>query len=914
MHGKSPFATSAFLVKIMIDDEKPITMLIWERFRKVFLYEASLPFANERWELDMKRNGVSLLQSALIAIAAWLVFYLAARDLLVAWKWTMGKLSYFQGHQALWGAALLISMAGMAYWIKSVILRLWRYCRQANFIPFLAVGGAWIIWHSGQVTPRCPVMSVLGGLIVFSAVASRLWRSASPAGYEEDKLQRSYFVDRLMTCLTRNDAKMRRFAILGGWGSGKTFVLQLLRKRLEESRDPKFGTATINPWKVQSIGEIHAMIARAFEEALGYRDYIQSPIMRWKWLKTVAELKFGEGPELGLDLKQLLEGGGSALHEDRLVQRINDILAAEDRTCVIMVDDMERAATDVIRQVFPMIDVLSRIKRCFFVFAIDPMRIASAFNEKQPNEEQTKGYLDKVFDVQIRLPQPRPEDFSRVFKDRIDSTLTPKLFAAWDDLESALPETPRQVIHFVNEAAMRESLFLSRYGPQEHDYTAFFKFLILNLELRGITERIGPELMMKFQKDCANASPPSADDEDDDGGDFGAIYAATWKAATAGLVVPAVRESKLQVLFYEVLNSELDLFWACNHHMRLLVLNHEERQRLHLVWEEQAGNKSILEMIRITFPGVGFTDLHKIAIQHIENERNRHQNIREKLRRTGSQKEACHALSEVTVSIGCFAAHLQFASLGGENLSLYPKDYFKFFIQELCRGDLKAARTDASDIVAKECEHCIQASDLLSTAEAFALALTTSEDIIHRYGWKEERDDLFPFADKLRAHLQLRLYRYLIEQICNGQIGVLSWLHEFEVESLAEVFGNLTAWNPFSDNLEALRELSVKLQSNPHIAAQMAKIAETFLIAVLDSLNVARERNRNYAKTKALVTDVTNDHPDYVSLIWSMALRCDDKLDELMRLFNKARNQTDGNSSLTREQFDRAFPAPEQCA
>lgn len=702
-----------------------------------------------------------------------------------------------------------------------------------------------------------------------------------------------------MECFLNPKSSLRRIAIMGGWGTGKTVVLRLIRDRLKNNTSPKFGVAMINPWTTQSIAEVHSLISRAFEEALGYKDYFSTPSRLSRWLTSLTSIKFGGNTELGFDLQQLFRGESSS-REDELVRRINETLRSSGRICVILVDDMERAEPEVIRRVFPLIDILRRVDYCFFVFGIDPIRIARAFKERSASSEQTKGYLDKVFDLQINLSPARTEDIAKICKSWVNEDDTPKLHAAWDSIAQLLPSNPRDAIHFVRDAITQETLFLSRYGPEEQDFIGFFKLRILAMEHPGIVDHIDNQLADEY-RDSRNEANLMGERRPELDERVQRNLAAVWSRIRDRMFIPPIKEQRLRNLFEEVLNSPVDLRWACHQYVRLLSLNRQQEQALHLVWQQNAGLRSITEMISMAVPGVQFDDQERIAAQALQTEFDAYESVRSRLLAARGLASANDLLNDALERIGHLITHARFVASSGLDRDFYPANRFSTWVTLMFRGNLERAQVDTSQLRNLEIENSLAISSLLSTHAAYHFARFPTASIIFRESIGDNRNDLIPHIDTVRTSIQERLHRDFITFIRNGRVTQTSFLAMLSVHSLAEVFGDLESWNPRFE-LSSLRGLEDDMLDNSQIASSLAAIASSLLQAVE---YIARTGNGDRV---AFTGQTVADHPDYVALVWRMALRSTNDRENLLFRHTTTRNATGENTSITTAQFDAAFP------
>ena len=884
---------------LMSEDNTPLGQIIWRRFLKLLGEPPAWSWADLLVLEALKCNCLPLCRAGLFTAAAALIIHSDPPIVAALSKWISGELPSIKTHQTWYWAATIAISAALGNWLWSLVILFYQNCVQTRFAIPLSCLGICVAWSASSNPQFAPVAVFAGWMLFYCGVAARLWVPAAKTGVVHDRLSRSYFVDRLFECFNNPITKLRRIAVIGGWGTGKTMVLRLLRRTLEQSDHPKFGVAMINPWMLQSAEEIHAMIGQAFEEALGYRGFFQSPLKRWRWLAFLTGIKFGGATQLSFDLQRLFQGTSSS-QEDHLVQRINFTLSSAKRVCVILVDDMERAEPDVVRRVFPLIDLLGRIENCFFVFGIDPIRVARAFDERDAGEDQTKGYLDKVFDLQINLPQARTRDLGIMTHDLIDQQQTPKLHSVWSELAPILPETPREVMHFVQDAVTKEVLFLSRYEAHEHDYLAFFKLRMLALEAPGMTDRIVPQLVESYRSNLDPTRFLWASDSVDDEKRLEALNKA-WREVGTTVPFPSVKEQRLKMLFGQILDSNVDIPWACHHHMRLLVLNAKQRAALVTTWYDQAGKVSVVEMIGMAVPHQKFDDLDAIVSQLILSEVEKYEAIRRQLIVPVTKHRGAPLLDDAKSCLQKLIAHLSLTNFDASERSLYPQDYFKKWFEVIFGGRLKDDVIDLSELRSLETVHTLAAASLLSIHEVFDLVQRQPNAITYHHSMGDGRSDLDSDIQRLREKLQQRMYDELIAHIRSSDLASFQFSNHFGVRSLTQLYGNMEVWNPYADNLNALLSLRDELGENPRIATAMGEIANAFLV----DLGIVAEKQ---GRADSLVVHTIKTHPDCISAIWQMGVTSPEREEYLKLRRTHTRTLIESTDIVSLDQFDTAFP------
>ena len=345
------------------------------------------------------------------------------------------------------------------------------------------------------------------------------WPSSKGEELIKDKLFRSFYSEKIAKHFETKSPNLRRIAIIGPWGEGKTTLLKLLKQRLETSELYKFRTAIANPWKAETPEQAWNILAEGFEMAMGPhwlfpRTWYNNKLFR-------ALFSFLNSYGLKNNFLQVIRSNFPENAED-YIHNINKQVKQSGVRLVLLVDDMERASPEVIRSLLPVIDKLEQFKECFFVFAIDPERMQAAFASQEQGigkwevklaKEQTtastegiveqgtnsyaivQGYLDKVIDIQLTLPPATQREIAgwvRATFENKDKQYQ-KLSNSLPDIELLLPTNPRQCLKFLNIAEMTEALFLGDYSENEQDYIGLFIALMANSEFPNFGDALSHE-------------------------------------------------------------------------------------------------------------------------------------------------------------------------------------------------------------------------------------------------------------------------------------------------------------------------------------------------------------------------------------------------------------------------------------
>lgn len=272
-------------------------------------------------------------------------------------------------------------------------------------------------------------------------------------------------------------------ALYGPWGSGKSTVLAYVQHELEQLEGAaRPVVVTFNPWWFSGhdnlaksfLGQLQAVLPEKyggftavgnklaeFSDALGGAVDLASTVL---------------GVPLG---GKLVEQGFKALGTKpkdvpALKRSLSDLLVAEAKRVLVIIDDIDRLTPEEVRQLFTVIKALADFPYVTYLLAFDREVAATAISEQTglPGDR----YLEKIIQVPFELPSP----------DRIalQQALTIKLNAVFADTAQArldsvhwhniyrsglepLIAVPRDVVRLANVLSVTYSAVCDEVNPAD---------------------------------------------------------------------------------------------------------------------------------------------------------------------------------------------------------------------------------------------------------------------------------------------------------------------------------------------------------------------------------------------------------------------------------------------------------------
>jgi len=251
---------------------------------------------------------------------------------------------------------------------------------------------------------------------------------------EDDRLGRASFAEAMAhSIVTMTGTDGLTIALYGRWGSGKTSTLELVSHYLhQETGESAPLVVKFNPWW---FSEPEAILVSFFLQIQGHLKGKGDQKLR----RAIADYGGVIGGTLGVvpgcsgvaDLAKSLSKVAGRYDIHKLRAQIDGILRAEQRRIVVIVDDIDRLASDEIRQVFQLVRAVADFPNIVYLLAFDPVVVADALGDVQKGSGHD--YIDKIVQVPLHLPMPSRHAKRDLFVASVNSVIGDSADAGIDE-------------------------------------------------------------------------------------------------------------------------------------------------------------------------------------------------------------------------------------------------------------------------------------------------------------------------------------------------------------------------------------------------------------------------------------------------------------------------------------------------
>jgi hypothetical protein len=243
---------------------------------------------------------------------------------------------------------------------------------------------------------------------------------------EHDCLGFNSYVDVLAEVCGLSDLAPLTMGIFGSWGSGKTSLMRMLERRLDNAGD---GVKTLwfNAWRYEGREEaqsalIHAILARLSEDTTLLEDAKE---VLGRLTKGASVLKLAKFiGKTAVTLTPDLDGFIECFQEES--KKIAETMEQFDkdfaeflsrmkvRHIVVFIDDLDRCSSAKVIETFETIKLFLNTPACTFVIGADASKIEDAVGEvyQVTDSRRRKDYLEKIIQIPFTIPAQDLQDIT----------------------------------------------------------------------------------------------------------------------------------------------------------------------------------------------------------------------------------------------------------------------------------------------------------------------------------------------------------------------------------------------------------------------------------------------------------------------------------------------------------------------
>lgn len=268
---------------------------------------------------------------------------------------------------------------------------------------------------------------------------------------DQDKLNRSVFAKYLARCLLdHKDPQSLVVGLYGGFGSGKTSLLNLILEELEFAStntldEEKPIILNFSPWSYSGQNQLIYSFFRRLSSALRSAPYFSGsqkiihllelyisfhthqPVpkalrFQQKWWQPWRNRADAYGWESGRDLTQVKA-------------ELNELLRKQPHKIIIVIDNISRLYDQEIKQMFQVIKSMGDYANTIYLLALDKDQVVSAINRIEGGAGEA--LLEKIVQLSFDVPAITRQDLENILLDKLKLIMPEVPPEDWDSSDWA---------------------------------------------------------------------------------------------------------------------------------------------------------------------------------------------------------------------------------------------------------------------------------------------------------------------------------------------------------------------------------------------------------------------------------------------------------------------------------------------
>lgn len=265
----------------------------------------------------------------------------------------------------------------------------------------------------------------------------------------QDRLNRSLFAKYLARCLLdHHDTDSLVVGLYGGWGVGKTSLINLILEELNFAASNMLDQEkpiilNFSPWSYSAQGQLIYSFFRRLSSSIRQVSYLNEST-RIIYLLELYVSFFTHQPipkplrQKTSVLRKLINRESEEVHGwasgrdlTSVKAELNELLSQQKHKIIIMIDNISRLYPDEIRQIFQIVKSIGDYANTTYLLAFDKDQVIQALS-KTEGLAQARALVEKVVQLPFEVPSILHQDIENIFSDRLKGILSIVPEDAWD--------------------------------------------------------------------------------------------------------------------------------------------------------------------------------------------------------------------------------------------------------------------------------------------------------------------------------------------------------------------------------------------------------------------------------------------------------------------------------------------------
>ena len=231
---------------------------------------------------------------------------------------------------------------------------------------------------------------------------------------DTDAFDRIPFVHRFALLLElRTTGQSRVFGIIGGWGEGKTSILNAVEKKLDSRVVIRFES-----WQFRQSGRLIECLLRAIADRVCERYFV--PQLKSEAIKysQMISPSLPHGASIAARIIDAIRGTDEV--ED-LRRHLRTAVQLTGEQFIIFIDDVDRLLASEVHELFKAVRFCASIPNLVYVLSYDRAKLLDLVDNG--NAQKAAEFLQKVVDDEVLVPRPPSQNYERYLNKHLSGFL-----------------------------------------------------------------------------------------------------------------------------------------------------------------------------------------------------------------------------------------------------------------------------------------------------------------------------------------------------------------------------------------------------------------------------------------------------------------------------------------------------------
>lgn len=212
-----------------------------------------------------------------------------------------------------------------------------------------------------------------------------------------DLLGRDIFINNLYNVIVDNKARKKFvIALVGNWGSGKSTILNIVKKKLKVHNDIII-IDSFDPW---DYNDQSSMFRAMFDAILKESEIKFSMSESRKFVDMMYEMTFDS--KYGKYIKKLDLRRNQNINEvKKIKEMVNTYLNINNKKVIFIIDNIDRADKENVNLLFKLVGNVLNFENITYLLSYDDLKVKNIMND---DLKVDYNYLKKIIQLEIQVP------------------------------------------------------------------------------------------------------------------------------------------------------------------------------------------------------------------------------------------------------------------------------------------------------------------------------------------------------------------------------------------------------------------------------------------------------------------------------------------------------------------------------